>query len=361
MKKDFLIVGQGLAGSFLAWNLLKRGKALTIVDDAHKSCASFAAAGMINPITGKRLVLSARCEELLPFAKRIYQELEHEFGMRFFEAKKIIRLFRDDQELNEWEKKRQKTHLKKYYGEKNAPGAFQGILNDVKGSFVIQEGGYCRKQDLMKCFTDDFRKKGILILERFHYEDLRIETDGLRWKGCFYQKVIFCEGFQGQTNPWFSFLPFNNAKGEILTVKSIDGRIPDAVISFGKWCIPLQEGVFTVGSTYAWDDFDDSLNDWAEQEILSEASDFIYLDFDVISHVSGVRPIMKDLKPAIGHSPLNHNIFIFNGLASKGLLWGPFYAQQMTDYLLDGKDLESDVDVIRFLKGKKENGRKKHE
>ena len=106
MKIDYLIVGQGLAGSFLAWNLITQGKSVCIVDQSHKDCSSFAAAGMINPITGKRLVLSPRCDDLLPFAKNVYLQLEQQFNVRFFESKKIIRLFKDESEIDEWMQQR---------------------------------------------------------------------------------------------------------------------------------------------------------------------------------------------------------------------------------------------------------------
>jgi len=265
MKKDFLIVGQGLAGSFLAWNLLKRGKTLTIVDEDHKNCSSFAAAGMINPITGKRLVLSSRCEELLPFAKEVYIELEEQFEKKFFESKPIIRLFRDEQELSEWERKSDQTHLKKYYGKKQGSGTYEKVLNDERGSFIIQQGGYCRKHDLMECFTAYFKKLDVLKIDLFKFEDLMIREDVILWKDEEFSKIIFCEGFQAQDNPWFSYLPFNLAKGEILTLKNLGKKMPDAVISCGKWCIPLEGGKYTVGSTYAWENFDSSINDWAKR------------------------------------------------------------------------------------------------
>ncbi len=50
---DFLIVGQGLAGSLLAWELMQRGAKVLIVDNGMPN-ASQVAAGLINPITGMR-------------------------------------------------------------------------------------------------------------------------------------------------------------------------------------------------------------------------------------------------------------------------------------------------------------------
>lgn len=348
MKKDYLIVGQGLAGSLLAWNLLARGKTVTIVDQNHQECSSLAAAGMINPITGKRLVLSQRCEELLPYAKEVYLKLEQQLGRRFFESKNIIRLFRDENELSEWQKKSDQTHLKEYYGQRQGPGAYGSALNDKRGSFIIQEGGYCRKLELLNCLTEYFNQESELILVRFNHDELAVHDRHVEWRGNRYEKVIFCEGYQAQDNPWFDWLPFNHAKGEILTLKTGDA-LPDAVISCGKWCIPSGDGVYTVGSTYSWDEFNCQITEKAKQEILGDIAEFVHVDFDVIDHMAGVRPIMKDLKPALGLHPKHPSVAIFNGLASKGLIWGPFYSNQMAEFLVEDIALEDDVTLERFV------------
>jgi glycine/D-amino acid oxidase-like deaminating enzyme len=350
MPKDFLIVGQGLAGSFLAWHLLKRGQTVVIVDDAHADCSSFAAAGMINPITGKRLVLSPRCERLLPFAKSAYRELEQQFHQTFFEPKDIIRLFRDDKERKAWERKRAVTHLKEYYGDRMPPGSYGKAINDALGSFLIRQGGYCRTGELMQCFTDFFRSRDCLVNARFRHEELELDEGRVSWRGQNFDRVIFSEGYQAKDNPFFSWLPYNLAKGEILTLGLDEPLLPDTVISCGKWCIPLAPGQYTVGSTYGWDRFDCRVTGQAQDEILSAISHFLRVPFRVLDHAAGVRPIVKDLKPAMGLHPRHRQVAIFNGLASKGLLWGPFYARQMTRFLLDDEPLEAEVSIDRFNK-----------
>ena len=54
----YLIVGQGLAGTVLSYQLLKNGIPHKVLDDGHLSAATLAAAGLINPITGRRYVKS---------------------------------------------------------------------------------------------------------------------------------------------------------------------------------------------------------------------------------------------------------------------------------------------------------------
>ena len=55
---DFMIAGQGLAGSLLAYSLLKYNATVKIVDPQLLVTSSIVAAGIMHPITGRRLVKS---------------------------------------------------------------------------------------------------------------------------------------------------------------------------------------------------------------------------------------------------------------------------------------------------------------
>lgn len=86
---DFIVVGQGIAGSCLAYELLERGARTIVYDDGWKSAACTVAAGVINPITGKRLVKSWRSAVAHPYARDFYQVLERRLGGVFFTTEKF--------------------------------------------------------------------------------------------------------------------------------------------------------------------------------------------------------------------------------------------------------------------------------
>ena len=54
-KIEVLIVGQGLAGSLLALELEKRGRKIHVVDNNPSTSSSKVAAGLYNPITGRKM------------------------------------------------------------------------------------------------------------------------------------------------------------------------------------------------------------------------------------------------------------------------------------------------------------------
>ena len=69
--------------------------------------------------------------------------------------------------------------------------------------------------------------------------------------------------------------------------------------------------------------------------------------FDIVGHVAGVRPSVKDRRPFLGESRVRANVYIFNGLGTKGALLAPFWAEHLAKHLLEGKPIEQEVQVER--------------
>jgi len=63
---DYIIIGQGIAGTVLSHELLKAGKKVLVVDNGFTTSSSMMAAGMWNPILFRKLKKSWKAEELLP-------------------------------------------------------------------------------------------------------------------------------------------------------------------------------------------------------------------------------------------------------------------------------------------------------
>jgi glycine/D-amino acid oxidase-like deaminating enzyme len=85
---DYVIVGQGLAGSLIGFLLLKKGKKIGIVDNNFSTSSSMAAAGIINPITGRHFVKSWKTDELYPVFTQTYLEISELIQKKIFHPKK---------------------------------------------------------------------------------------------------------------------------------------------------------------------------------------------------------------------------------------------------------------------------------
>ncbi|VAX35370.1 FAD-dependent cmnm(5)s(2)U34 oxidoreductase [hydrothermal vent metagenome] len=332
---DYLIVGQGVAGSFLAWHLLKQNKRVVIIDNNHEQSSSIICIGMINPITGKRFVLTPQFDEFYTYAQNIYQELEQIFDTQFFIKKPVLRIVKNEFEHSELNKKYQSQELHKYFQTLNAPDTYKPVLDDSLGSTLITPGGLCHTELLLNTLKNYFQNKNILINEKLSYDDIKIKNESVQYRDEHFRKVIFCEGYQSQFNPWFSKLPFNHAKGEIMRIKiDDDTSLPDAIINKGKWCAPFGNNEWAVGSNYIWDNLDCEPTKEGRQEILEGLNQYMTKNYTVIKHQAAVRPIMKDQNPILRMHSKYPNLGIFNGLGSKGFLMAPYYAKLFSNILL---------------------------
>lgn len=88
---DAIIIGGGLAGMHLALMMDRAGLDVAVIDRPDPSCASRIAAGIINPITGRRFALSWLYDHLSPVFKEVYRYWEEQWHDRFFFSRNIYR------------------------------------------------------------------------------------------------------------------------------------------------------------------------------------------------------------------------------------------------------------------------------
>lgn len=355
MERDlpYLIVGLGIAGISLWRALEKRGIPCHVVDAGDAHAASRVAPGVVNPLAGKRLNPSWRVAEQLPVALEVYAELDALLGEHVFHPTPIIRIIKDAEQREFFEKRKTQPKAQSYIGAEYAPGRWPGLIKDPLGSFEATISGYLDVARTSLLAQEYLEKQGRFTQARILASDLDIRPDGVTWQGRLYGKVVFCEGWLAGQNPFFEGLPFKPAKGEMMTLRAKSTHLsafPQAIVNRGKWILPLGEGLFRAGSTYSWDSFDDSTTESGRDTVLSLIGEFVEWDFEVVSQNAGVRPIVKDYRPVLGASPKSERIHIFNGLGSKGVLAAPWLARQWVEHVLDGAELAKEMSVARFYK-----------
>lgn len=326
--KKILIVGQGIAGSVLGWHLIKAGHAVLIVDRSHQESSSIISAGIINPITGQRLAVLPQFDLFFSHAMTTYDQMSAELGGRFFISKPIIRVLRSPEELDRARHLRSLASAQPYISGLHEPGHYGKGLTDPFGTLTIARGGHLQTHALLTELKRFFVDRQMLIKEHLAYEDLIIKEDGITWKDQTFDAVIFCEGFKAKNNPWFKDLPYNFAKGEILRIAFDSTSLPDAILCQQQWCLPNTDGTYLAGSTYDRVNIDTRTTEEGQAEILQGLKKFIPSNPRIISANAAVRPVMLDPKPIMALHPSNPRLGIFNGFASKGILWAPYYAEQ---------------------------------
>lgn len=343
---DFLIIGQGLAGSLLAWELIQRDCKVVIVDNGQEN-ASQVAAGLINPITGMRFVKSTDVDSLLPAAKRCYSQLSGFFQQEFYCEKPMLRLFRSDQEVTNCVKRLNSPDYQAYLGEITSPDYPINNLTTPFGFLEQKQTGYLLTRPLLNCLKEFFIARDCYRLADFDYRDIQLQPF-LRWQDISPKQIVFCEGYEATQNPWFSWLPFQPAKGEILTLERQTG-LPDKILNYGNWLIPLNSHQIRIGATFDRENLNAQATEKGRDELLKALSQVSpsLTQTTLINHQANVRPCTLDKQPFIGNHPQHQQLAIFNGFGAKGSLQIPLHSQHFADFLLNSTPLSPSCNAQR--------------
>jgi glycine oxidase len=321
-----VIVGQGLAGTCLAWALWERDVPFHIIDRGHGG-SSRVAAGMINPVTGKNFEPSWRIAEFLPDAQAFYHRVEERIGRKFWHALPVLRLAGNAKEWRKIVAKLDRPEVAPWVtGEVAPPDGWSGAV-ELRGGGRLDT----------RAFMDGSRR---------FFEDLGCCQTGVDAPENFQPGEIRCEGAAGLIGGRFGIS--RCAKGEILTLRATGWDERAIRIGAGGWLVPLGGGVFKAGSTYEWDELDELPTKKGRARVEEIAARLGGSDFEVIDHDAGVRPILRRSEPLIG--PVGNGAWMFNGLGSKGSLYAPGMAARLADWLAHGIEPEPEVDFREFSK-----------
>jgi len=342
----YLIVGQGIAGSMLAWFLEKAGKPFTIIDNNHQYAASKLAAGIINPITGRRFVKSWMIETLMPLARETYREIETTLDIQAWKDMDIIRFFANNAEGNNWLSKTTWEGYDKWL-KKEKDGAYLADIIIDEAGFGTVNGAKVDLGLVVKTMKTYFQEKGKIRSELFDYQLLEIGATSVQYKDITAKKVIFCEGYRAAQNPWFTHLPFESAKGEVLIIRIPSLKTPD-IIKKHLFIVPLENDLFWFGSNYEWDDLSNETTQTGKDRLVEQLKGILKVDYEIVDHLTAVRPVLKDRRPALGVHPIHPTIAIMNGLGTKGTSIAPYCAKVLVDFLVEDTPLAKEVNVQRF-------------
>jgi glycine oxidase len=347
---DAIIVGQGLAGTTLAWHLHDSGLRVLILDAQESVTTSKIAAGLITPITGKQLALTWRCDEFLPVADAFYSNIEARTGQRFYNHGTAVRLFTSPAERTHWSKRYDQPAFQPYLIDPtpdpivnpalaNAPGggfAMRTAQLDVAAYLAASRGAFMASQSYSALTLDWTR-------------DVHLEPDAITLHNQTTRHLISCEGFAATRNPYFAWVPSKAAKGEILTIH-VHEPMPPNTLHCGVWIAPTaQPNIFKVGSTYEWTNLDNTPTPAARTDIERRLTAVLRIGYTVLDHQAAVRPIIRTSKALVGFHPTHERLGYFNGLGSKGSLIAPWFAACFTQAIVHQTPLPDDIDLRKLL------------
>jgi glycine/D-amino acid oxidase-like deaminating enzyme len=351
MNVDFILVGQGLAGTLLSHELIRQGKSVLVFDDPDQPKASAVAAGLINPVVFRRMTKSWGLDEAFPAMESTFRQLETLLKEELYYPGRMIK-FLSEEDAVFWKEKVFTNRLEAYLEAEPATNfSLKNIKNDFSFGF-INKAGRLDIQKLILTFSEFLTAQNSLRKVKFDFEKLILKADLIRYQDLSAEKIIFCEGPSADQNPFFRNLKFKHSKGEILELIIPDLNL-DKIISDEVFVLPVGDDRYKVGATYSWDELNWETTPSAREELLAKLKKITPLIPEMISQKAGIRPTMHDRKPVIGFHPEYPQIGIFNGLGSKGVLLGPYFARQLADYQTGKSDfIHQEVSTNRYFRKK---------
>ncbi|NOU61379.1 NAD(P)/FAD-dependent oxidoreductase [Marinifilum caeruleilacunae] len=348
MNKKFLIVGQGIAGSLLAYNMYKAGLSFKIISSLDLRKASDVAAGLFNPLVFKRLTKSWMVDDCLPVMFETYRELEELLGHQFVYEKDILKPL-SEKESEMWLERREQANFTDYISDIGINNVAKG-LKGFQHYGKVTQSGYVDLPKMLRKLRKFFKKEGLIIDSYFNYKDLGFIDNQISWHGVMAETIVFCEGFRAIDNPYFGDLGFKPTKGELIEIECKELQ-EEYILNKNLFVMPVGNHRFKVGATYDWNHLDEETTEDAKQDLLSRLENLIDLPYKVINQWAGVRPTVSDRRPILGIHPLHEHIAIFNGLGTKGVMLAPYFAREMARFLsVNDYPLSKEIDIRRFLK-----------
>lgn len=345
MKTEFLIIGQGISGTFLSWYLKMAGRDFIIIDNYNPASSSRVAAGIINPVTGRRIVQTWMIDELLPFAFAAYKQLGDSLDIETIYPKDIISFFPSPQMLIEFRNRTEENAT--YISMPESQNEFIDVFNYDFGYGKISPAYAVNLAGILPAWREKIKSQ--IIEEIFDIQQLSIETNGISYKDISAQKIIFCDGISSFNNPWFKNLPFAENKGQALIIRASD--IPkDYIYKKNMTIVPVKDDFFWVGSSYEWDFDDPYPSEDFRNKTVSQLQYWIKSSFTVEDHLSSLRPATLERRPFVGLHPQFPQLGILNGMGTKGCSLAPYFASQLTKKLVNNQPILPEADISRFRK-----------
>ena len=344
---DYIIVGCGLAGIAFCESAEQNSKTFVAVNTIDNA-SSNVAAGLYNPVILKRFSQVWHANEQLEILTDFYSNLEHKLNCKLDYKLPIYRKLFSIEEQNNWfmatDNPKISNHLSSTLIKKN----YKYLANSF-GFGAVLNTGYVDTKLLVSKYIDYLVWNKNYINESFDYQDLFFEDDFVLYKNYKAKQIIFCEGFLSRFNPFFNYLPLDGTKGEILLVHAPDLNVAE-IINASIYLIPVGNDNYKVGATYNWEDKTNAPTEIGKQELVSNLRNLIQCDFEIIEHLAGVRPTVKDRRPLVGSHPSIKNMYILNGLGTRGVMLAPELASHLYHYIENNVALDAHIDVKRFDK-----------
>jgi glycine/D-amino acid oxidase-like deaminating enzyme len=340
---DYIIIGQGLAGSCLSLHLLEQNKKLLVIDRIDPNSATRVAAGLFNPITGKNLTKTWMADALFGYLHQFYAGAEQRTQKKFLHQMPLYRPFVSIEEQNSWMGKSADREFANYIDTIYTTPFNAHHVHNALGGMLLQQCGYLNTTVFCEAVRELIHENVTLLNEDFTEADLILESDAVAYKKYWAKKIIFCQGEEVRKTKLFSWLPIQPLKGQTLTIETTaDVRF---IANRGVYVVP---GIWKVGATYEFHDQTRTTTQNGLNELRNKLDELVCFPYKIIDQSWGMRPTSPDRRPILGAHPMYNSAVLFNGLGTKGVSLAPYFSKVLAEWLEKNTPINKEVDIHRY-------------
>jgi glycine oxidase len=345
MKHDYIIVGSGLASIMFAEQLRLHNKSFIVISNRSQQ-ASVVASGLYNPVVLKRFTATWNAAIHLETAIPKYAALEQLLEVKLDYVLPIHRVFNSVKEQNNWFLACDKPLLTDFLNPKLVDNKNLSIKAPF-GFGAVNFTGRIDTQLLIESYREFLLKRNQFVEETFEYKDLIENSERVEYHSLKAKHIVFTEGFGIHKNPFFNYLPLEGTKGELITIHAPTLKL-ESILKSSIFVIPMEENRYLVGSTYEWTDKTNDPTPEAKSELLEKLERLIDCEFEVVDQRAGIRPTVVDRRPLVGQHPNHKNMYVLNGLGTRGVLVAPSMAEALYNSIEKSTSLSEEIDINRF-------------
>lgn len=344
---DSIIVGQGIAGTCLALQHFFHKKSFLLIDKSLPGAASVVSSGLVNPITGRRFSLAWKVNELISYAKEFYKKSESFLQDNFFYEQRVYRILHDVKQQNDVAALQNTAEYFNFLSKEDFVSLDEEKIYNPFQSLLIENAFRIDVNHLIKSFEKKLLKNELKWNEAFDDEKLVIENDFINYKGVSARNIIFCTGFYQQQSPFFKNCKLIWDKGHSMIVNyNLD--IQGNTIVANQILSQIGEKKFFVGATHQWQPFNLALEENQINKLQTDLHRIIRQEAEIVKRQWGIRPTVQDRKPILGSDAQYKNVFLLNGMGTKGVSLAPYFSAMLFRHIFEGKEIDLEVSTHRF-------------
>jgi len=372
---DALVIGGGVIGLAVAWRLAQRDLAVTVVDPAPGRGASWAAAGMLAPVTEVHYEEEALLGLNLESARRwaaFAAELEEASGIPVgYRACGTLAVAVDAGDhawLGDLHRFQLELGLKAERLTSQECRRVEPALSPrIRGGVLVEGDHQVDPRRLSPALIEAARGVGVefvagrvesLIMEAGACVGAMVGTETLRA-----EVVVLAAGAWSSAltdPPGISpglFPPIRPVKGQILRLRQrggapvLNGNVRGLVEGSSVYLVPRADGEVVVGATMEEQGFDHTVTAGAVMNLLRDAYGLVpeVAEFEFAEATASLRPCSPDNAPVIGATGVS-GLVMAGGHHRNGILLTPVTADLMAELIATGSmpPLGQPFDPVRF-------------